>query len=175
MQEQQTQRPAAFLDRDGVLNRDIGYAHRPDQIVWLADVAPAIRHLNDMGHFVFVVTNQAGVARGYYEEATVRDLHAWMDDQLRRQGARVDDWRYCPHHPEGVIDAYRMTCGCRKPAPGMILDLARAWPVDMARSFMIGDRDTDLKAAAAAGLRGFLVEEGGLLAQMRRLAGGDPP
>lgn len=170
MHEQHALRPAAFLDRDGVLNRDIGYAHRPDQIVWLADVVPAIRHLNDAGYFVFVVTNQAGVARGYYDEATVRDLHAWMDSQLQRQGARVDDWRYCPHHPDAVIDAYRMTCPCRKPAPGMILDLARSWPVDMSRSFMIGDRATDIQAATAASLRGFMVEEGGLLAQIWRLS-----
>ena len=158
-----------FLDRDGVLNQDTGYVHRPEQIVWSPDVAAAIRHLNETGYLVFVVTNQAGVARGYYDEDTVRALHAWMDGQLRQQGARVDEWRYCPHHPEAAIDAYRLTCRCRKPQPGMILDLARSWHVDMSRSFMIGDRPTDLAAAAAAGLPGFLVEKAGLLWQVRRL------
>ncbi len=163
-------RPAAFLDRDGVLNLDTGYPHQPRQIVWLADVPAAIRHLNEAGYFVFVVTNQSGVARGLYDEGAVRDLHAWMDEWLRGRGARVDDWCYCPHHPDAVINAYRAACLCRKPAPGMILDLARRWPVDMSRSFLIGDRASDLVAAAAAGLPGFLVEEGGLLGQVQRLA-----
>lgn len=165
-------RPAAFFDRDGVINQDIGYAHRPDQITWIKDAAAAIRHLNEAGYYVFVVTNQAGVARGYYDEETVQKLHAWMQGQLRQAGAHVDDWRYCPYHPDGTVAAYRRHDGWRKPEPGMILDLARFWPVDMAGSFLIGDRTSDLEAAAAAGIRGHLVEEAGLLDQVRRLATG---
>ncbi len=162
-------RPAAFLDRDGVLNQDVGYAHRPDQIIWLDGAAAAIRHLNRAGYLVFVVTNQAGVARGFYTEETVRQLHRWMGEQLHQQGAQVDDWRYCPHHPDAAVPAYRQQCQCRKPGPGMILDLLGHWPVEVLRSFMIGDRETDLQAAAAAGLRGFMVDPGGLLEQVQRL------
>lgn len=164
-------RPAVFLDRDGVINQDIGYAHRPDQIIWAKDAAAAIRYLNEAGYYVFVVTNQAGVARGYYDEETVRKLHAWMQEHLRQAGAHIDDWRYCPNHPDGMVAAYRRHDDWRKPEPGMILDLAHCWPVDMAGSFLIGDRASDLEAAAAAGIRGHLVEEAGLLDQVRSLAG----
>lgn len=166
-----THRPAAFFDRDGVLNKDTGYPHRPDQIVWLPGVVPAICHLNDAGYLVFVVTNQAGVAHGYYNEDAVRSLHAWMDQQLQHQGARVDDWRYCPHHPHALVGPYRQACECRKPRPGMILDLARSWPIDMQRSFLIGDRATDIEAAHAAGLPGHLTDGDSLLPQVRRLTG----
>lgn len=162
-------RPAVFLDRDGVINQDIGYAHRPDQIIWAKDAAAAIRYLNEAGYYVFVVTNQAGVARGYYDEETVRELHAWMQEHLRQAGAHIDDWRYCPNHPDGMVAAYRRHDDWRKPEPGMILDLAHCWPVDMAGSFLIGDRASDLEAAAAAGIRGHLVEEAGLLDQVRSL------
>lgn len=165
--------PAVFLDRDGVLNHDIGYAYRPDQIIWLDGVVEALRHLNNAGYLVFVVTNQSGVARGFYTEAAVQHLHDWMQGQLRQAGARIDDWRYCPFHPAAAVAAYRQDHPWRKPAPGMILDLAQHWPVDLGRSFLIGDQPSDVLAASAAGIPGYLLEEGGLLAQVKRLAAGE--
>jgi D,D-heptose 1,7-bisphosphate phosphatase len=155
-------RPAVFLDRDGVLNRDTGYPHRPEDIEWSDGAFAAVKRFNDAGYFVFVVTNQAGVARGFYDEAAVGALHEWMNGELRKTGAHVDDWRYCPFHPDARIEAYRGAHLWRKPGAGMLLDLMRAWPVDAARSFLIGDKDIDLQAAGNAGLPGYQFGGGSL-------------
>ncbi|MGF1621995.1 MAG: HAD-IIIA family hydrolase [Rhodomicrobiaceae bacterium] len=171
---QNFRRPAVFLDRDGVLNADSGYPHRPDQIDWIAGAHSAVKRFNDAGWFVFVVTNQAGVARGFYSEADVRRLHRWMNAELRNRGAHVDDWRYCPFHPEGTIADYCRPHDWRKPAPGMITDLMAHWPVDKRRSFLIGDKASDLEAAENAGIRGFLFEGGSLDDLAERLIDADP-
>ena len=147
------QRPAVFLDRDGTLNVDTGYVHRVEDFSWQAGAVTAIRHLNDAGYYVFVVTNQSGVARGLYKEAELFELHGWMNEELRAAGAHIDDWRYCPHHPDANIEALRMVCACRKPAPGMILDLMKRWPIVEEQSIMIGDREADAAAGQAAGFR----------------------
>ena len=149
-------RAAAFLDRDGVLIEDTGYPHKPAEARWVPGAAAAVKALNDAGFLVFVVTNQAGVGRGYYDEAQVGVMHRWMADVLATQGAHVDAFEYCPHHPQAVVPEYRQASRRRKPAPGMIEDLLAAWPVDVARSFLIGDRETDMQAAAAAGISGHL-------------------
>jgi D,D-heptose 1,7-bisphosphate phosphatase len=158
-----TRRPAAFLDRDGVINHDDNYVHRPEQIRWIDGAKAAIRWLNDAGYYVFAVTNQAGVARGYYGEDEVRSLHRWMQGELQGAGAHLDCFEYCPYHPEGVVERYRRVSELRKPAPGMILKLRREWNLDWDGSFMIGDRDIDMQAATAAGIPGHRFPGGNLL------------
>ena len=157
-------KPAAFLDRDGVLNRDTGYVHSPSQLEWMPGADEAVRHLNEAGYHIFVVTNQAGVAHGLYEEDDIHRLHAWMNEELGRKGARVDAFYHCPYHPEGKVAAYRRVSPDRKPAPGMLLRAREQWPIDWSRSFLIGDRESDMGAAAAAGVAGHLFLGGDLLA-----------
>lgn len=154
--------PAVFLDRDGVLNVDVGYAHRPDQINWVDGAPAAVRRLNTAGFRVFVVTNQSGIARGLYDCDAVETLHRWMDAELQRLGARIDAWRYSPYHPDHQAARFADKASWRKPAPGMLLDLMRHWPVERERSFLIGDRKSDLEAARAAGIEGHLFTGGNL-------------
>jgi D,D-heptose 1,7-bisphosphate phosphatase len=164
-------RGAIFLDRDGVLNRDVGYAHRPDQIEWSEGAFEAVKLSNDAGYLVFVVTNQAGVARGFYDERQVWQLHRWMNEQLRTVGAHVDEFVYCPFHPTEGIGEYRRDADCRKPKPGMILDLMRRWTVDPVRSLLIGDKEIDMQAAASAGIRSLLYPGGDLAMLLREVMG----
>ena len=155
-------KPAVFLDRDGVLNRDIGYVGSLDRFKWIQGAISAIQRLNDSGHYVFLVTNQAGIARGYYSERDVQDLHRWMQCALRAEGAHLDDIRYCPDHPDALDPQYKKTSSWRKPEPGMLLDLIEAWRLDLRRSFFVGDKESDMEAARRAGVRGFLFPGGDL-------------
>ena len=155
----QRHRPAAFLDRDGVLNEDLGYVGAVDRFHWLPGAIEAVKRLNENGFYVFVVTNQAGVARGFYTESDVAALHDHMQGDLRRAGAHIDDFRYCPHHPEGVVHGYLGQSDWRKPNPGMILDLLAHWQVRSDASFLVGDNESDLEAGRAAELEVYHVNE----------------
>jgi D-glycero-D-manno-heptose 1,7-bisphosphate phosphatase len=146
--------PTAFFDRDGVLNVDHGYVHRADQLEWIDGAADAVRLLNEAGYRVVVVTNQSGIARGLYDEETLRRFHAHMRDTLARHGARIDAFYFCPHHPQGSVREFAIVCGCRKPKAGLLEQADRDCLIDRTRSFLIGDTDADMAAAAAFGIRG---------------------
>ncbi|MBR0723635.1 D-glycero-alpha-D-manno-heptose-1,7-bisphosphate 7-phosphatase [Bradyrhizobium manausense] len=176
MSDSRAPKPAAFLDRDGVINHDDAYIGTRDRIRWMPNVANAIRRLNESGYWVFVFTNQSGVARGLFTENDVNTLHGWMRNELARDGARIDDIRFCPHHPQGTVAGYIGEHEWRKPAPGMLRDLILHWPVQLDGSFVIGDQPRDIEAGNALGLPGFLFPGGDLdafvsdvLAQIRRV------
>ncbi|MFN3867839.1 MAG: HAD-IIIA family hydrolase [Hyphomicrobiaceae bacterium] len=155
-------KPALFLDRDGVLNPDTGYLHRIEDFSWMPGAVDGIARARAAGYRIVVVTNQAGVARGYYGEDAVERLHRHINaDLLRRgSGAWIDAFYYCPYHPDGTVPHYARAHEDRKPAPGMLLKAARDLALDMSRSFMIGDKGLDIAAAEAAGIRGYLIGDG---------------
>lgn len=153
-------RRAVFIDRDGTMIEERGYLHRLDLIEPFAYTADAIVRLRRAGFLIIVVTNQAGVARGYFDEAFVRSAHAHLDMLLAPHGAAPDAYYYCPHHPDGTVDPYRRACRCRKPGPGMIEQAAADLGIDVARSFVVGDKWLDVGLANQAGARGILVRTG---------------
>src|SRR6185312_1666899 len=155
-------KPGVFFDRDGVINLDHGYIGEVGRFHLVEGAARALRLCREAGYLIFVVTNQAGVAAGLFGEEEVERLQAHMRARLAAEGAVIDDIRYCPHHPDAKDKRYRQACACRKPSPGMILDLAGHWPVDLRRSFLVGDKQSDMAAAAAAGMCGFLYKDGPL-------------
>jgi D-glycero-D-manno-heptose 1,7-bisphosphate phosphatase len=155
-----SKRRAVFLDRDGTINVEKEYLHRPEDLELIDDVAQAISQLNRAGFLVIVVTNQSGVARGYFSVDDVNRLHQVMQQRLADQGAHIDAYYLCPHHPDKGLDAYRFDCECRKGKPGMLLQAAVEWDIDLSDSFMVGDKESDLLAGIAAGCRPFLVATG---------------
>ncbi len=152
-------RRAVFLDRDGTINVEKEYLYRIDQFEFIAGVPQAIRLLNQAGFLVIVVTNQSGIARGYYTEEDVEQLHRHISRELERHNAHVDAWLYCPHHPDGR-GSYALSCDCRKPLPGMLREAARRYDIDLERSFMVGDKLADVEAGRAAGCTSILVRTG---------------
>lgn len=151
---------AVFLDRDGTINVERQFLHRPEEFHFIPGAAQAIRLLNDAGYRVIVVTNQSGIARGYFDEAAVNRLHRYIDGELTRFGASIDAYYFCPHHPEYSIDDNGKTCGCRKPLAGMLFKAAADFSLDLSASFIIGDKLADVQAGINAGCRPFLVRTG---------------
>jgi D-glycero-D-manno-heptose 1,7-bisphosphate phosphatase len=153
-------RPAVFLDRDGVVIEDSHYLGDVSRVRLIPGAGEAIAALNRAGWIVVIATNQSGVARGLFTIDSVENVHACLSELLRGFGARVDAYRYCPHHPEAEVAEYRVDCECRKPKPGMLLNAAAELGISLSTSWMIGDRVTDLEAGAAAGCRTVLVRTG---------------
>jgi len=153
-------RPAVFLDRDGTINVEKEYLHRAEEFEFVPGAPEAIRLLKEAGFLVVVVTNQSGVARGYYDEAAVHRLHRFVDLELATVGASVDAYYLCPHHPHHGIGPYRTECACRKPLPGMLLNAAADLGIDLSRSWIVGDKAADVEAGLAAGCRTILVRTG---------------
>lgn len=153
-------RPAVFLDRDGTLNEDRGYVGFQRDFVWLPGAVEAVRRLNEAGLAVVVVTNQAGVARGFYTEADVLRLHEEVQADLAAAGARVDAFYYAPHHLKGVVEKYAVHHPDRKPGTGMFERAARDLGLDLAASFMVGDKESDITPGRLLGMTTVLVRTG---------------
>jgi D-glycero-D-manno-heptose 1,7-bisphosphate phosphatase len=165
-------RPAVFLDRDGTLVEEVGYLDRPELVALYPWSVDAVRLLNRAGYLVIVVTNQSGIAQGLFDEESVGATHRLIDQRMARGGARIDAYYYCPHHPEAALPEYRAVCRCRKPEPGLVLRASAEHEIDLAASFVIGDRWRDVALAPAVGARGILVRTGyGRFEEQQRPAG----
>jgi D,D-heptose 1,7-bisphosphate phosphatase len=144
-----------LFDRDGTLNVDRGYTHKPEDLVWLPGAREAVRLVNERGSFAVVVTNQAGIGRGYYDEAAMHRFHEQMQSDLTAVGARIDAFYFCPFHADATVEHYRhANHPDRKPNPGMLLAALKDFGVDREHAVLIGDQDSDLSAAATAGIEG---------------------
>ena len=150
----------SFLDRDGTLNEEVHYLHKKEDLRLIEGAADALCRFRKSGYRLVVVTNQAGVARGYYQEEDVKLLHEYMNEILRPLGAEIDCFFYCPHHPEHGIGAYKKNCSCRKPDIGMFEQAEQYFQVDKAHSWMIGDKLIDVEAGKRFGVRTVLVGTG---------------
>jgi len=164
-------RAAVFLDRDGVLLYDIGYLARLEDLRWHSCAIEAVRSLNRAGFLVFVATNQGGIGLGLYSERFVRATHDAMAKSLEAGGAHVDAWFFCPHHPRATIEDLRITCDCRKPEPGMVRAAQSTHAIDLTRSFVVGDKATDMGLAQRVGARGVMVRTGQGEAELARVGG----
>jgi D,D-heptose 1,7-bisphosphate phosphatase len=151
---------AVFLDRDGTINEEVGYLDSIDKFKIIPCAFEAIRLINESGMKAVVVSNQAGVARGLFTEDLVRTINDILQTTLRQEGAYIDNYYYCPHHPTEGEEPYRQICDCRKPAPGMLLQAARDLNINLKNSYLVGDRFNDIEAGKKIGVRGVLVKTG---------------
>jgi D,D-heptose 1,7-bisphosphate phosphatase len=149
------QKKAIFLDRDGVINKEVNYLSAPNEFELLDGTAQALKILKEQGFLLIVITNQSGLARGYFSEETLKEIHDKMTRLLKEEGVNLDDIFYCPHHPE-----FTGECSCRKPKPGMILEAQERYNIDLSHSYMIGDTPSDIKAGINAGCKTVFVLTG---------------
>jgi len=151
---------AVFLDRDGTINAEKNYLHKIAEFEFIPGAPEAIKRLKDAGFLVIVVSNQAGVARGYFDEEAVRTLHRHIQSELAGYGTSIDAFYFCPHHPEEGVGPFRVSCDCRKGEPGMLLQAAEDYNIDLGKSFMVGDKLADIEAGKRAGCQSLLVLTG---------------
>lgn len=152
---------AAFLDRDGVINKEVGYLHRVQDFEFTEDCLTGLKILTELDYSIIIVTNQAGIARGLYTEKQFLDLTSWLEDTLHLNDVNVLATKYCPHHKDALIEEYRQDCESRKPRPGMFINARDEFGITMKDSIVVGDKITDIYAARSAGVRNcFLVRSG---------------
>lgn len=154
---------AIFFDRDGVLNTDKGYLYKIEDLEWVEGALQALAYAREQGYLVFVVTNQSGIARGYYTVQDMQKLHEYMQKVAQKNGGKIEKFYYCPHLKEGTVAEYAIDCDCRKPKPGLILKACKEYAIDLEASLLIGDKQRDVESAEAAGIKGYLFEQGSLL------------
>lgn len=150
-------RPAVFLDRDGTLIHDAGYLSRTAQVKFFPDAVKALKLLRQAGFYLFVVSNQSGVARGYFPESSVKKVHRHIQSRLKSMGTGVDRFFYCPHFPLGKVKSLSKVCACRKPKPGMVREASKRYPVDLRRSYVVGDKMDDILLVRNAWLAGGVL------------------
>lgn len=159
-------KPAVFIDRDGTINEQLGYINHLSRFVILPGVSEAVRLLNKNNLWAIIVSNQGGVARGYYPMELVEEIHAFLKSSLKEQGAIIDGIFFCPHHPAGVVPEYSSECDCRKPETGLIDKALEAFDIDMSNSYVVGDRYVDIELAIRVNIKGILVKTGYGLGEM---------
>lgn len=148
---------AVFLDRDGTIVVHVPYLSSPEQLELLPHAVEGIRLFKDHGYLIIVVTNQSGVARGYFDEKSLMQVHDKLKKILIKENAEVDDIYYCPHYDEGIVEQYRVRCDCRKPRPKMLFDAAKQYNIDLSQSIMIGDSEVDVLVGKEAGCKSVLI------------------
>lgn len=165
---------AVFFDRDGVLNVDKSYLYKIEELEWIDGAREGIAYLTKLGYLVFVITNQSGIARGYYTIEDMNKLHAYMQKEIAKMGGQIDKFYYCPHLPNGIVPEYAIECNCRKPKPGLLLQAMKDYSIDKSKSFLIGDKDRDVEAAEAVEIKGYLFKQGNLLCFIKKCLTGSP-
>jgi len=158
-----------FLDRDGNINIEKDYLYKIEEFKFIDGAREAIKIFNDLDYLVVVVTNQSGIARGYYNEEDVKILHDHIGKEIKKIGGKIDAFYFCPHHPQKGIDKYKLNCNCRKPQPGMFLDAKKDLNIDLLSSIMVGDKISDIEAGKSLGMRSILVKTGHGLEEEKKL------
>jgi D-glycero-D-manno-heptose 1,7-bisphosphate phosphatase len=155
-----TNKPAVFIDRDGTINEQMGYVNHPSRFILLPGVPEAFRILNQAGFLAIILSNQSGVARGYFPIELIYDIHSMMTQSISKQGGRIDGIYFCPHYPKGSVQEYTVECDCRKPRTGLVKQACENFEIDLSRSYMIGDHYTDMELAERSNIKGILVRTG---------------
>ncbi|NLK96423.1 MAG: D-glycero-beta-D-manno-heptose 1,7-bisphosphate 7-phosphatase [Clostridiales bacterium] len=160
-----------FLDRDGTINKEVNYLYKKEELIFIPKTVEAIKIFHELGYKIIVVTNQAGVARGYYKEKDVEILHEYIDKLLIAEGTYIDAYYYCPHHPDGIVERYKKKCNCRKPNHGMIDQAVKDFDINLGESIIVGDKEIDVTTGKNAGIgKCVLVRSGHMVDEVNTVA-----